>query len=85
MSEYIVISKPNCPQCEQAKNLLSQHNLQFDVHMFDVGQPKEADTTYVDVAQFKQQYPTAASAPQIFRGNTHVGGLQQLRKLLTTS
>lgn len=78
--KYTVYTKPACAQCDQAKMLLKSKGIEFDEIYFDVGQPQEDGKTYINVAEFKTQYPTATSAPQIFLGGERIGGLMELRK-----
>jgi len=68
----VVWSKPNCPQCEQAKTLLKMKHVPFE-------ERKIGDGWTVD--QLKQLVPDAKSVPQIFINNEHIGGYQQLQKL----
>lgn len=83
---YIVYSKPQCAYCEQAKSLLASKGLAYREIRFDVGQPKIEGAEYVNVAEFKAQYPQAKTAPQIFLEDgdtvTHIGGFTELRDSL---
>lgn len=84
---FIVYSKPNCPFCDQAKNLLRAQNLDYREIRFDVGQSKVEGAEYVNVAEFKAKYPDAKTAPQIFLEDgdnlVHVGGFAELRVRLS--
>lgn len=80
--EFTIYSKPNCSHCEQAKKLLSSKGMAYSELIIDVGQDKDADKTYVSVAELKQRVPTAQSVPQIFRQDEYVGGFSQLRQLV---
>jgi len=80
---YIVYSKPNCAQCEQAKQMLSDRGLIYTEKVFDVGQKKVDGVIYVNVSEFKTQFPQAKTAPQIFQEYNdeirHIGGFTELR------
>jgi len=80
---YIVYSKPQCTYCEQSKALLKSKGIDYKEIMFDVGQPKVEGMHYVNVAEFKAQYPQAKTAPQIFEGDEYVGGFAELRQRLS--
>lgn len=80
---YIVYSKPQCAQCDQAKALLKSKNLEYTEVMFDVGQPKKEGVQYIAVAEFKAKYPQAKMAPQIFEDQEYVGSLPELRTRLS--
>lgn len=70
----IVWSKPNCPHCEQAKTLLDQKGIAFEVRVIGEKWTKE---------QLLESVPTARSVPQIFIGNEYVGGISELRQHLS--
>lgn len=67
----IVWSKPNCPQCEQAKQLLATKNINFEVRVIGSDWTKE---------QLLEAVPNARTVPQIFIDNEYVGGINELRK-----
>ena len=70
----IVWSKHNCPHCEQAKTLLDQKGIPFEVRVIGEQWTKE---------QLLESVPTARSVPQIFIGNEYVGGISELRQHLS--
>lgn len=71
----IIWSKPACPQCDQAKHLLSANNIEFEERKIGTGiWTREALLELV---------PTAKSVPQIFFGDLHIGGLPELKQKLT--
>jgi glutaredoxin len=73
--EFTVYSKPGCPQCDQAKALLTNKDKQFITKMLDV------DFTRDD---FSEKFPSARSFPQIVcPDGTPIGGLPDLHKYLT--
>ena len=67
----IVWSKPNCPHCEQAKQLLVTKNINFEVRVIGSDWTKE---------QLLEAVPNARTVPQIFIDNEYVGGINELRK-----
>lgn len=79
---FTVFSKPNCPQCDKAKNLLKQKGAAYEEKIIDVGQPKVEGVTYITIQELKALIPTAASAPQIMLGDKVIGGYFDLQKLI---
>lgn len=69
-----VWSQPNCPACDQAKQLLKQHNIPYQVCELGDG--------YYTKQMLVEMVPSARSVPQIFLNGFHVGGLPELKKLL---
>jgi glutaredoxin 3 len=69
----IVWSKDNCPYCEQAKNLLEARGISYEERKIGDNWTRE---------QLLEQVPTARSVPQIFLDGVHVGGFDQLRKVI---
>ncbi len=68
-----VWSQPNCPACEEAKQLLTKHQIYWAECKLGSGYTKE---------QLFEAVPNARSVPQIFLNGFHVGGLTELKKLL---
>ena len=86
--KYFVYSKPNCTFCDQAKALLEQKGLDFEVIMLDVGQPKAEGMKYISRDEILAMFPGARTMPQISllrvtEGGTpvssNVGGFAELR------
>ena len=77
---YTIYSKPNCPQCDQAKTLMKSKEIQYNEIILDVGQEKLLGHTYVNVSELKALVPDAKSVPQIFKGDAYLGSLMNLRK-----
>jgi ribonucleoside-diphosphate reductase beta chain len=75
LSEFTVYSKPGCPQCDQAKALLTNKGRQFTSKMLDVDFTRE---------QYSEMFPSARTFPQLVdpEGNK-IGGLQDLHKYLS--
>lgn len=80
---FVIYSKPGCAACDKSKALLTAKNLSYDVYELDVGQPKLPGTTYYTVEQLKLRVPGARTVPQIFEGDTLIGGYDALQKRLT--
>lgn len=70
----IVWSKPQCPYCDQAKQLLTMKGIAYEERKIGSGWTKE---------QLLEAVPTARTVPQIFLDGELVGGYDQLRALLT--
>jgi glutaredoxin len=70
-----VWSQRNCPACEEAKRLLELNQIAYEVKMIGVGE-QYSKKDLIDVV------PTARSVPQIMLNGTHIGGLQELKRLL---
>jgi len=83
---YTIYSKPNCPQCDQAKLLLEMKGEKFNVIHLDVGQQKQADAKYISRDDLLKKIPTARMMPQIVKqetnGEKYVGSYQERRKLI---
>lgn len=73
MEPVIVYSSPFCPFCSRAKKLLSDKGVDFDeIDVFsDMTRKKEM----IDRADGKR------TVPQIFVGNVHIGGCDELYTL----
>jgi glutaredoxin 3 len=69
----IVWSKYHCPQCDQAKALLSQKGIKFEERKIGDGYTKE---------ELLEAVPTARAVPQIFINDEYVGSLTELKSYL---
>jgi glutaredoxin 3 len=69
----VVWSKYHCPQCDQAKALLSQKGIPFEERKIGDGYTRE---------ELLEAVPTARAVPQIFIDNEYVGSLIELKKRL---
>jgi glutaredoxin 3 len=69
----VVWSKYHCPQCDQAKALLSQKGIPFEECKIGDGYTRE---------ELLEAVPTARAVPQIFIDNEYVGSLTELKKRL---
>jgi glutaredoxin len=81
---YTVYSKPDCPQCDAAKALLTFNGHPYREVILDVGQAKLDESTYISREDLLQQIPTARTMPQIYEGIKLVGGLIDLKRHLIT-
>lgn len=84
---FKVYSKPSCPFCDQAKALLEQKGLDFEVIMLDVGQPKIDSKKYITRDELLNLFPGARTVPQITyedpeEGQVYIGGFTELKKFL---
>ena len=64
-----IFSKANCPNCKQAKRLLTANNLEYIE--YDVSQPEH-------LVELMLRHPEARQMPQIFVDGQRVGGLAGL-------
>ncbi len=68
-----VYSKGYCPFCTRAKALLAQKGVEFNEMDITLGGPKRQE--------MMERAPNARTVPQIFIGDTHVGGYDDLAAL----
>lgn len=73
MADVIIYSKDYCPYCVRAKRLLAQKQVTF----------REIDITNDENLQkdVKEKSGGRMTVPQIFIGDTHVGGFDDLNAL----
>ena len=69
----IVYSKPNCPNCTQAKALLSSKGIEYTEIVIGSDITRE---------EFFSVFPEARTVPQIILDEKHIGGYQELTKLV---
>lgn len=67
----IVWSKPACPYCVMATNLLKNKGYEIEERKIGSGWTKE---------QLLESVPMARTVPQIFLDNEHIGGYDNLVK-----
>lgn len=65
-----IYSKFACPFCVRAKRLLSSKGAEFNEHDITMGGPKREEML--------ARAPNARTVPQIFIGDTYVGGSDEL-------
>ena len=68
-----IYTKFACPFCVRAKRLLSEKGAEFTEHDITMGGPGREE--------MMQRAPTARTVPQIFIGDVHVGGSDELAAL----
>jgi len=68
-----IYTKFGCPYCMRAKRLLDEKLADYAEHDITMGGPKRAEMI--------ARAPGAATVPQIFIGDTHVGGSDDLAAL----
>ena len=69
----IVWSKPNCPQCTSAKQLLQLNNIEYEEKNIADGHK---------IQDLLALVPNAKTMPQIWLDEEHIGGYLELRKKL---
>ncbi len=72
MANIIIYTKPTCPYCINAKQLLNSKGVNFDE--IDVSQD-------LSLRQQMQQLSGRYTVPQIFIDNNHIGGCSELYAL----
>jgi glutaredoxin len=74
MNNHIEIwSKPNCPYCSHAKNVLRNANISFTEKMLDIDFTRE---------HLIETYPTAKQFPVVVIDGFYIGGYFELREKL---
>ena len=68
-----IYTKFGCGYCMRAKRLLDEKGAAYDDHDITMGGPKREEML--------QRAPGASTVPQIFIGDTHVGGSDDLAAL----
>jgi glutaredoxin 3 len=76
MQKIELYTKVYCPYCTRAKSLLAEKGLEFTV--FEIDKQPELRDTMIKRAN------GASTVPQVFIGDTHVGGCDELFALETT-
>jgi len=73
MPKVDIYTKFGCGYCYRAKRLLDQKGVEYSEHDITLGGPKRAEML--------ERAPGARTVPQIFVGDTHVGGSDDLQAL----
>ncbi|MET0269779.1 MAG: glutaredoxin 3 [Sphingomonas sp.] len=76
MPKVEIYTKFMCPYCTRAKSLLSSKGVAFDEHDITMGGPKRQEM----LARANGR----TTVPQVFIGDTHVGGSDDLAALERT-
>lgn len=66
----IIWTKPGCPFCDMAKNLLNQKGIEFEERNIGQGWTRE---------QLLEAVPNAKTVPQIFLDNEYIGTFENLK------
>ena len=69
-----VYSKPNCPQCQQAKALLEAKGIQYETLMLGIDYNRE---------ELLAIAPGARTVPQVMADGVLIGGFPELREYLS--
>lgn len=70
---FTIYSKPQCPQCDQAKMLLELKGFEYETLTLGADFTRE---------ELLDKVPSARSFPVVFKGETLVGGLLDLKKVI---
>ena len=73
MPKVEIYSKMFCPYCVRAKRLLGEKGVSFEEHDITLGGPRRAEMI--------QRAQGRTTVPQIFIGDVHVGGSDELAAL----
>ena len=79
---FTIYSKPNCPQCVIAKNLLSAANIEFNEIHIDTGQEKHNDLNYISRDAFIEKFPNQRMLPLILKDELMIKSVSELKALL---
>jgi len=71
MSKNIIWTTQYCPFCDKAKQLMEDNNLEYEARLVD-------DITW-KLEDLLGYAPNATTYPQIFLGNKHIGGCDDLQ------
>ena len=69
----VIYTKFGCGYCYRAKRLLDEKGVNYTEHDITMGGPKRAE--------MQERAPGAMTVPQIFIGDIHVGGSDDLHAL----
>ena len=73
-NHVMIWSKPDCPYCNSAKNVLRNHNIAFEEKMLDRDFTREI---------LLETYPSAKTFPVVVVDGFYIGGYTQLAQRLT--
>jgi glutaredoxin 3 len=73
IGNVVIWSKPDCPYCSKAKNVLRTNNIQFEEKMLNRDFTRE---------HLLETYPTAKSFPVVVVDGFYIGGYTQLAEKL---
>ena len=75
MQNITLYSKDYCPHCVRAKNLLKRKGVEASIHEIDITHDEALQQEMIAKAGGRR------TVPQIFIGDTHVGGADDLYAL----
>ncbi|MDX2074059.1 MAG: glutaredoxin 3 [Alphaproteobacteria bacterium] len=75
MSQITIYTKDYCPYCVKAKTLLKQKGVEAKIHEIDITRDEKLQ------AEMMEKSGGQRTVPQIFIGDTHVGGADALYTL----
>lgn len=64
-----IYSRPNCPYCDQAKDVFKKLGVQFEERVVGSDLTRE---------EFFEKFPGKRTVPQIIVGGNHIGGYSDL-------
>jgi glutaredoxin 3 len=73
MPKVEIYTKMLCPYCSRAKKLLADKGVSFEEYDITMGGPKRAEML--------ARAPGRSTVPQIFIGETHIGGCDDIMAL----
>ena len=73
MKKVVIYTGPYCPHCDWAKALLKKKQIKFEEHKIHEKPEK--------MTEMLQKSNGSRTVPQIFIGETHVGGNRELQAL----
>lgn len=73
MAKIEIYTKAFCPYCTRAKRLLDEKGVAYDEHDITMGGPKRQEMI--------QRAQGRSTVPQIFIGDRHIGGSDDLAEL----
>ncbi|MGL4353023.1 MAG: glutaredoxin domain-containing protein [Aeromonas popoffii] len=73
MQTLTIVSRPNCPNCDTAKSVCSMYSLEYKEQI--LGQD-------ITVERLAELAPGARELPQIFAGETRIGGLNEFKQYI---
>lgn len=73
MNSLVVYTKPDCPHCVTAKQILKVNGIEFDEVIIG---------SDISLDDFKAQNPTVMSVPALFVNGNHMGGSSSLSEII---
>lgn len=71
---YTVIGKPNCPQCDQVKNMFNAKHVDYNYQ--EIGKD-------ITLEQAKELIPaTVRSVPILMEGTQFIGGVREAQQIV---